>query len=405
MVVGNITYPGMYTLSGGSTPLSLIRAAGGIDAKGSYRNIEHKRNGKIINVIDLYSVFINGDMSKLSQLRSGDSLVVRPSGIEVQISGGVASPAIYELSKNEDLKFLLDYAGYFTNSSDNQLIINRRNVNGKYEKLSVDINEAPDFKLIYGDSVDVPYVDPKFAETRIITITGEVEIPGTYYVDDQTRLSDLILRAGGYSSNAYPLGGVFIRQSAVSIEQELKERSYNELIRFMLSSQAAGGISGESLITFLSLLKQYEPTGRLVSEFELSQLKKSPSRDRLLVDGDEIHIPAFTNQVYVYGEVLNPSAYDYDPSLSHLDYLTLSGGFSRSADENKIILISPNGTATSVNIGFFKNLSTNQQILPGSLIYVPQYVGKVEGLSLASAVAPIISSFALSIASLNSINN
>ena len=50
-------------------------------------------------------------------------------------------------------------------------------------------------------------------------------------------------------------------------------------------------------------------------------------------------------------------------------------------------------------------LSTNKQVLPGSLIYVPQYIGKIEGISLASAVAPIVSSFALSIASLNSINN
>ena len=42
-------------------------------------------------------------------------------------------------------------------------------------------------------------------------------------------------------------------------------------------------------------------------------------------------------------EVLNPSAYNYNADLSFNDYLDLSGGFSRSADENKIILISPNG--------------------------------------------------------------
>ena len=192
------------------------------------------------------------------------------------------------------------------------------------------------------------------------------------------------------------------------MELRLKERSYNELVRFLVASQARGSrnsVTSESLITFLSLLKDYEPSGRLVTEFELSELEKNPIKDRLLEDGDKIHIPAFMNQVYVFGEVLNPSGYSYQSNLSVKDYLEMSGGFSRSADENKIILILPNGTAESIELGFLNSVFQSEQILPGSLIYVPQYIGKVEGINLASAVAPIISSFALSIASLNSINN
>ena len=54
---------------------------------------------------------------------------------------------------------------------------------------------------------------------------------------------------------------------------------------------------------------------------------------------------------------------------------------------------------------FIQFINFQDQILPGSLIYVPRYIGKIDGISLASAVAPIVSSFALSIASLNSINN
>ena len=37
MIVGNVENPGMYTLRGGSSPLSLISAAGGINKSGSYR--------------------------------------------------------------------------------------------------------------------------------------------------------------------------------------------------------------------------------------------------------------------------------------------------------------------------------------------------------------------------------
>jgi len=42
---------------------------------------------------------------------------------------------------------------------------------------------------------------------------------------------------------------------------------------------------------------------------------------------------------------------------------------------------------------------------PGSTIYIPKQIGKVDGINLAATVSPIVSSFALSLASLNSIND
>ena len=45
LIVGNVNNPGMYTLSGGSTSLSLIESGGGITKSGSYRMIDHKRDG------------------------------------------------------------------------------------------------------------------------------------------------------------------------------------------------------------------------------------------------------------------------------------------------------------------------------------------------------------------------
>ena len=405
MIVGNVRNPGMYTLSGGSSALSLINAAGGIDESGSYRSIQHKRNGKVINIIDLYSLFIDGNTSNLVQLRSGDSIVVKPSLLEVQITGGVANPAIYEMKESERLDDIFSFAGRLIGPSSENILINRQGADGRFVQIELNESQITNFVLTNGDSVEVPYTQPKFNKTRKVVLSGEIKIPGTYFIDSKTKLSDLIKKAGGYTDNAYPIGAVFYRESAAEIEESLKEKSYNELLRFLIASQSRTTLSSDSLVTFLSLLKDYEPSGRVVTEFELSELEKNPAKDRIIVGGDKIHVPAFVNQVYVYGEVLNPSSYEYDPNFSYQDYLEFSGGFSRSADENKIILISPDGTATSIKIGFLSSISRNKQILPGSLIYVPQYIGKVDGISLASAVAPIVSSFALSIASLNSINN
>ena len=66
-------------------------------------------------------------------------------------------------------------------------------------------------------------------------------------------------------------------------------------------------------------------------------------------------------------------------------------------------MISPDGTAQR----FTRNLLSNKDLLiyPGSTIYVSRQVGKIEGVAYAALVAPIFSSLALSLASLNSINN
>lgn len=407
MAVGNIRNPGMYTLSGSSTALSLINAAGGIDDSGSYRNIEHKRGGKIINIIDLYDIFVSGNLTKLLQLRSGDVLIVKQAETSIRVSGGIANPAVYEIKDDENLGDLLDYSGYKKNNSSKDIFI-KRSSNNVYEQLKVSFADSKNFKLQDGDSVEIPYVIPKFSPAREVTITGAVNIPGTYFVDDQTSVSDLITLAGSYKDVAYPLGGILQRERVKNAELAFKEKSYNELVRFLLAnsgSQISVGLNSNSLVTFLSILKEYEPSGRLITEFELSELKKNPLKDRKLENGDSIHIPEFTNEVYVFGEILNPMGHGYDPKISIKKYIEMSGGFSRAADENKVIIVQPNGIADTIEFGFLNSVNKNHDILPGSLIYVPQYVGKVEGINFASAVAPIISSFALSIASLNSINN
>ena len=95
LIVGNAVNPGMYTLSGGSNPLALINAAGGITDSGSFRFIEHKRDSQLLKTIDLYDVLVDGDLSSLIQLRSGDSVVVKQVSRQASISGGISKPGIY----------------------------------------------------------------------------------------------------------------------------------------------------------------------------------------------------------------------------------------------------------------------------------------------------------------------
>ena len=115
LLVGNATNPGIYTLPGGSNILSLLHASGGISESGSYRSITHKRNNRIIQEIDLYDILINGNLLFKSPLRSGDSVIINPSQRLVAISGGINTPAIYELKDNENLDDLANSStGFFS---------------------------------------------------------------------------------------------------------------------------------------------------------------------------------------------------------------------------------------------------------------------------------------------------
>ena len=69
------------------------------------------------------------------------------------------------------------------------------------------------------------------------------------------------------------------------------------------------------------------------------------------------------------------------------------------------MIIAPNGDSYLWEDSLFGFQDSKFDIIPGTVIYIPREIGKMNGLNYASAIAPIFSSLALSLASLNSINN
>ena len=48
------------------------------------------------------------------------------------------------------------------------------------------------------------------------------------------------------------------------------------------------------------------------------------------------------------GQVLNPGTLLFDPSHDAIDYLSQSGGYSESADDDRVFIVLPNGSARSL---------------------------------------------------------
>ena len=114
LILGNIVSPGIYTMSAGSNVLSALNVAGGINEKVLTEELNIKRNGQIINVVDLYDLLIKGNFDYSNQFRSGDVLLIQSSYKNIPISGAVANEGIFELIPGEKLMDAINFAGGLT---------------------------------------------------------------------------------------------------------------------------------------------------------------------------------------------------------------------------------------------------------------------------------------------------
>ena len=192
-IAGDAYKPGSYTVSSLSTITQALFVAGGVNEIGSLRNIQVKRNGKLVGSMDLYDLLLRGDASGDLRLRSGDVVFIPAVGGLVSITGEVRRPAIYELKKNETVADILAMAaglkpGAYPKSSS----IERYNSNGLHSIVNVDLTAkaGKTTKAKAGDFIRVKNASSQFED--VITVVGAVVRPGKYQWFEGQKISDLL---------------------------------------------------------------------------------------------------------------------------------------------------------------------------------------------------------------------
>lgn len=117
-ILGEAERPGSYTVSGLSTVTNALLVSGGVKPIGSLRNIQLKRDGRIVTQLDLYDLLLNGDTSDDVRLLPGDVIFIPPVGMTVGIAGEVQRPAIYEVKERTPVSELLFLTGGLTPRAD-----------------------------------------------------------------------------------------------------------------------------------------------------------------------------------------------------------------------------------------------------------------------------------------------
>jgi protein involved in polysaccharide export with SLBB domain len=405
VMLGHVFSPGIYTLSGGSNILAALNVAGGITESGSYRKIEHRRNGELIQTIDLYDLMVFGKFNTSATLRSGDTVLVSPSQMQIPVSGGVNYPALFEAIPGETIHDLITYASSFSEyySGFSSVLVSRMTT---VESKIIEVQEVNlnNFILQPRDSIQVPSYKNEIQPVRKVLISGMVNRPGEYVIGLNEKLSDLIQRAGGYKENAYLYGAALFRSEALNKEKLFAQLNYSDTVNYIISNISKSSAISTSVVDLLAEeLRSRSYEGRVITDFNLNRLKSNPSLDIKLFHQDKIVIPELQRIVYLFGDFRKPSNYLYDPALTPKDYIKLAGGLKDSAYE-EILVIDPDGK-THIYKSSILAYGQSVEIFPGSIIYAQRNIGKLSGLTYASAVSPILSSLAISLASLNSISD
>lgn len=358
VVKGNVWAPGNQGLAPGMTIADAVRVAGGpkpdvylgqilvtrlrpdssrVQLRAAFRD----STGSVIgdfplqedDLIEIFSltdfrperyVAIGGAVNKGGRFPYRQGMTVRDL---VLLAGGVQESAY--LKEAEIARLPEDRTGAATAVTlrvalDSTYLFERR-PGEKYlgaPGLPATANGAPEHELKPYDNVLI-LQQPYWELQRVVTITGEVRFPGQYALKSRSdHVADLIERAGGLTSEAYPAGTIFTRAK--------------------------------------------NNVGRVAIDVPLAMKRRKSPDNLLLMDGDAITIPQRSSTVAVRGAVNAPNVVAYVPGKDINYYIDQAGGAARNADKRRAFVTQPTGKRET------RNAFSPPKPLPGSLVVVPE---------------------------------
>lgn len=211
-VAGEVKNQGPVTISAFTNAFNVIALAGGPTNMANLRAIQIKRNGRVIDELDVYKYLTTGDFGKHIYLENNDFVILQTVEKKVKAEGKFRRPMFYQLKKDEGMRALLKYSGGLEKDAFSSGVKVYRT---QLEKQIIeDVNatviinptgdkryENQDFGLVDGDIVKVIAVNPGLFNK--IEMKGEISYPGQYQARPGDKLFDLINRAGGITRNTY----------------------------------------------------------------------------------------------------------------------------------------------------------------------------------------------------------
>lgn len=418
-IIGNIKRPGEYALEDGMRLADLVKKAEGIIPHTYMYRIELDRVGpdyeylvsndesnknqpnnddnitnklvpynyvdkndkKVHRIIPLnLSKILKSDANENKKLEDGDVIKVfsekeMDPDASVYINGMVRNPgrySIYETMKVVDLVFAAGGAkrGAYLGSIE----INRAGTEKQRRIINVDIKKAMNNQSDPSNNItllpdDYVYIkeDLEYNPQRTIVLTGQLKYPGTYILQKNETLSSVLLRAGGYQSNAFINGAVFTRKALKNNEKEINQKFRQLEEKRLLQKQVNAGLDVKQPEKKITDMIGTEEKGRIIINLKPIDQLHSSIDDISLEDGDELYIPLTPSTVQILGGVYSPGSVIVQQDMKIDSYMKKVGGVTKYAAINEIYVIKANG-----------EVDTDKEYTPqvGDTIVVPEEIKK-----------------------------
>ena len=442
MITGAVSRPGQYQLGDSLRLSDLIIKANGLLGDPYLERVDIIRTNKDYTeeLIKLnLSKALDGDSDHNILLTGLDkvhvySITSMISESYVSISGHVKQAGRFPLQSNMLLYDLIFKSGGFVDnefkkrthldradlirydsSGINQIVI-PFNLGKLLESKESEYN----YSLMPGDEVKI-YSKQMFNGIETLTIKGSVKNPGLYNYKNNMTIQDLILEAGGFSSNVHRYMIEVARIDPSFLDENTYAQSFSinmkndysldyssqnsdkkafQLMPFDFISikpdpffniqktvRVSGAVyyPGEFVIlspneTISEIIKRaggfrlnaYAAGSRFTRKGQNIQIDLEKIIDRPsskynipVQSGDEIIIIESPNLIQVLGQVSAPGFYKFTPGVRLKGAINQAGGFSQDAEKSDIFIKFPNGRSKKYSPWF-----SNPKVLDGSIITV-----------------------------------
>ncbi len=312
---------------------------------------------------------------------------------EVTVSGAIRRPAVYEYFVNMKVSDLIFESGGLLESAFLERAELARITPGELseiifldlKKILANPGGPEDITLYPYDALFIREI-PGWKLQDVITITGEVEFPGKYALSKKNeRLSEIIERAGGFTSEAFMPGVVFLRPK---LAEDIENKN---LVNIVQQTQEAILDSGGVIIRPPLLFKYSgDQLARIIIDIN-KVMRGVPEEDIVLESGDSIHVPKTPTGVTIIGMVASSGTIHWVANKSVRYYIERAGGYTRNADKSSIRLVRANGKVEKVSAGFHR-------VEPGDVVIVPQRIKKqTDVFSIVEQTVSILTGMATTI--------
>jgi polysaccharide export outer membrane protein len=314
-VLGEAQRPGSYSVSGLSTMTNALFVSGGVKPIGSLRNIQLKRNGRLVSTLDLYDLLLHGDTSADRQLLPGDVIFIPPIGETVSVYGAVRRPAIYELRSEKTVAQIVGLSGGLNADADGKLTqMERIEASRLRDMINVDLtsSEGRNTQLANGDLLYIPTIRPTVEHS--VQLSGYVFRPGSFEYHSGMHLSDVLNSLDELRPNADRHYVMIRRETARDRKVEVVSADLEKALNARGSAADPELRPRDKIYVFDLTATRARTIAPVVADL---QLQSSAARPRQIVSVD--------------GQVRAPGRYPLEPGMRVSDLIRAGGSLQDSA--------------------------------------------------------------------------